>query len=244
MADPVVNELGQSIGAEVAGWSPRPAPPDTPMTGCRVRVVRLDADRHTADLHAPNLADEPGTWTYLPYGPFADALDYAAWVRASAASRDPLFHAIVDLETGRATGVAALMRIDQGNGVIEVGHIKFGAALARSSKATEALFLLMRRAFDELGYRRLEWKCDALNVPSRRAADRFGFTFEGIFRQAAIVRGRNRDTAWYAIVDREWPALRGAFERWLDPANFAADGQQRTRLADLIADARRTAARR
>jgi RimJ/RimL family protein N-acetyltransferase len=147
---------------------------------------------------------------------------------------DPLFHAVVDLATGRALGVAAYLRIEPAIGVLEIGHIAWSPSLQRTPAATEAMWLMMRRVFEELGYRRYEWKCDALNAPSRRAAERLGFTFEGIFRQATITKGRNRDTAWYSIIDKEWPALDRAFGRWLAPANFSPDGWQRERLGDLV----------
>ena len=148
-------------------------------------------------------------------------------------SEDPLFHAIVDAETGKAVGIAGYLRIDPGNGVIEVGHLHYSPRLQQTRAATEAMYLLMRRAFDELGYRRYEWKCDSLNAPSRAAALRLGFTFEGIFRKAIVYKGRSRDTAWFSIVDDEWPQVKAGFERWLDPANFDAAGRQRARLAEL-----------
>jgi RimJ/RimL family protein N-acetyltransferase len=165
-------------------------------------------------------------WTYMGYGPFAQAQDYTAWAEAAARGEDPLFHAIVDRRSDRAVGVTAYLRIEPAVGVLEVGHIAYAPALQRTAAATEAMYLLLRRAFDELGYRRYEWKCDALNAPSRAAALRLGFRFEGIFRQATVYKGRNRDTAWYSIIDREWPARRAAFEAWLDPLNFTADGRQ------------------
>jgi RimJ/RimL family protein N-acetyltransferase len=170
-------------------------------------------------------------WTYMGYGPFARLDTYTAWAESAAASEDPLFHAIVDQATGKAVGVAAYLRVEPGVGVIEVGHIAYSPILQRTPAATEAMYLLMRRVFDELGYRRYEWKCDALNAASRGAAERLGFTFEGIFRQATLYKGRNRDTAWYSVIDREWPQLKAAFEAWLDPSNFDGVGRQRTRLA-------------
>jgi RimJ/RimL family protein N-acetyltransferase len=159
-------------------------------------------------------------------------------VKAVCLGDDPLFFAIVDAKTGRAVGLASYLRIDPRVGSIEVGHLRFSSLLQRTPAATEAMALMMRRAF-ELGYRRYEWKCDALNAPSRAAAERLGFEFEGIFRQARLNKGRNRDTAWFSILDREWPALRPAFERWLDPANFDANGKQRARLSELTAAAQR-----
>jgi RimJ/RimL family protein N-acetyltransferase len=227
------------ISRTVPNWKPRPRPSREPMTGRLCRVEPLDPARHAVQLFSANAADATGAnWTYLAYGPFDRYDDYAQWMTHACASDDPFFHAIVERDSGRAVGVASLMRIDQANGVIEIGHINFSPLLQRSSAATEAIYLMMRRVF-ELGYRRFEWKCDALNVPSRAAALRFGFSFEGVFRQHVVVKGRNRDTAWYAMIDNEWPALDAAYRRWLDPANFDADGRQLTRLGDLTAAALR-----
>lgn len=228
------NALGQPIGFPVPDWSPRPRPPRTPLVGRHCRVEPL-APRHAAALHAANCRDRDGAlWTYLPYGPFDSVAAYAAWLETVAGRDDPLFHAIIDLGTDQAVGVASYLRITPEHGTIEVGHINYAPALQRTVAATEAMFLMMARAFDALGYRRYEWKCNALNAASRRAAERLGFRFEGIFRQAIVTKGRNRDTAWYAIVDADWPAIKTAFERWLDPANFDADGRQRTALASLM----------
>jgi RimJ/RimL family protein N-acetyltransferase len=202
------------------------------MIGRTCRVEPLDPARHGADLYAANGEDTEGRmWTYLSVGPFPDLAAYRAWLDEVALLDDPLFHAIVDAESGRAVGLAAYLRIDPANGVIEVGHLQFSPRLQRTVAATEAMYLMMRRAFDELDYRRYEWKCDSLNAPSRAAAERYGFRFEGIFRQAVVYKNRNRDTAWFAILDREWPSVRDAFERWLAPANFDGAGRQRTRLA-------------
>ena len=225
----------QPTGFAVPNWTPRPLPPRTPTEGRFARVEPLDAGRHAADLFAANGADSDGRmWTYMGYGPFGSLADYRAWAEASAKSGDPLFHAIVDLATGRAAGVASYLRIDAAAGVIEVGHIALSPALQRTAAATEAMWLMMRRVFEELSYRRYEWKCDALNAPSRRAAARLGFTYEGIFRQATIYKGRNRDTAWFSVIDREWPAIDAAFRTWLDPSNFDAAGGQKRRLAELM----------
>ncbi len=229
-----LNEWGQPVGEVVADWQARPRPTRFPMIGRFCQLEPIDPDRHGASLHAANAAaPDARSWTYLAYGPFKDLAAYTAWVRQAAASEDPLFHAIILGEI--AVGVASYLRIDPPNGVIEVGHIHLTAALQRRPAATEAMYLMMRRAFDELGYRRYEWKCDALNAPSRAAAERLGFTFEGIFRQAVVTKGRNRDTAWYAIVDRDWPAIRAALEAWLDPGNFDADGRQRRSLRSFSA---------
>ncbi len=234
-----INEHSQPIGDVQIHWIARPRPSRDPMMGRTCRLEALDADLHAADLYAANSLDNSGAnWTYLAIGPFADYAGFLAWVRSASLSEDPLFFAILDAQSGKAAGVAAHMRIDPANGVIEVGSINLSPLLQRTRAATEAMFLMMRRAFDELGYRRYEWKCDALNAPSRAAALRLGFSYEGLFRQALIYKGRNRDTAWFSIIDGEWPALRAAFERWLDPDNFDADGKQRVALASLIAAAR------
>jgi RimJ/RimL family protein N-acetyltransferase len=230
-----MNALGQPIGFAVDGWAPPPRPPREPMHGRYCRVEPLDMARHAADLYASNRsAADPRDWTYLAYGPFESMEEYQAWMQRVCLGDDPLFHAIIDGATDKAVGVASYLRIDPASGSIEVGHINFSPLLQRRPAATEAMYLMMQRAF-ELGYRRYEWKCDALNARSRAAAQRYGLSFEGIFRQATVYKGRNRDTAWYAAIDQEWPALQAAFLQWLDPANFDQSGQQRVRLADLTA---------
>jgi RimJ/RimL family protein N-acetyltransferase len=231
---PRLNELGQPVGEALPGWTPRPVPPRTPMEGRFARLEPLDPARHADALFAANAEDRDGrNWTYLGVGPFAGPEAYRQWAELAARSADPLFHAIVDRAGGQAVGVATFMRIDPPNGVIEVGNINYSPLLQRRPAATEAMYLMMRRAFDELGYRRYEWKCDSLNAPSRAAAERLGFTYEGLFRQAVVYKGRSRDTAWYSIVDKEWPALRSRFERWLDPGNFDAAGRQKRRLGEI-----------
>jgi RimJ/RimL family protein N-acetyltransferase len=205
------NALGQPIGFPVENWRGCPPPPRAALEGRTCRVEPLDPERHAAALHHANLADaENRIWTYLPYGPFATLADYRAWMTANCLGDDPLFHAVIDMADGTASGVASYLRIDPPVGVIEVGHINFAPRLQNTTAATEAMYLMMRRVFDELGYRRYEWKCDALNAASRRAAERLGFRFEGVFRQATLYKGRNRDTAWYAVVDKDWPILRDA----------------------------------
>jgi RimJ/RimL family protein N-acetyltransferase len=171
-------------------------------------------------------------WTYLPYGPFETIESYQHWLADSAKTNDPLFYAIVEGSSGKAAGLASYLRIAPASGSIEVGHLSYSPSLQRTAAATEAMFLMMKRVF-ELGYRRYEWKCDALNAKSRAAAQRLGFSFEGVFRQATVYRGRNRDTAWYAAIDREWPALEMAFSQWLNPSNFDQRGAQRAQLAEL-----------
>jgi RimJ/RimL family protein N-acetyltransferase len=228
------NQLGQPIGFPLPGWSARPRPPRTAMEGRLCRIEPIDVERHAADLHAANLEDKEGrNWTYLAYGPIARLEDYRDWMRKTCLGDDPLFQAVIDLASGRAVGVASYLRIDPAPGVIEVGHINYAPPLQGTTAATEAMFLMMQRVFDELGYRRYEWKCDALNAPSRAAALRLGFQFEGIFRQATVYKSRNRDTAWYAIVDRDWPALKARYRRWLDSENFDSAGRQRRKLSEI-----------
>jgi len=207
-------------------------PGDVTLAGHYGSVEKLDPLRHGADLWSA-VKDDPQMWDYLPYGPFGSAKAFEDWLIGRAAVDDPYAYAILDPE-GRALGVASLMSIRPDIGVIEVGHVAYAPALQRTRLGTEAQYLLAAYAFDTLHYRRYEWKCDALNTPSRRAAERFGFTFEGIFRQHMIVKGRNRDTAWYSMIDTEWPARKPAFERWLSPDNFDAQGKQKQRLTDLI----------
>lgn len=230
---PDQNELGQPIGFAIPDWKPPQPPARTPMEGRFCRLEPLDANAHAEALHAANILNTDGSlWTYMAYGPFATLAEYKKWVEASARGNDPLFFAIVDLESGKPVGVASYLRIDPANGCIEVGHLAYSPLLQRTPAATEAMFLMMDQAF-KLGYRRYEWKCNALNAPSRAAAQRLGFSYEGIFRQATMVKGRNRDTAWYSIIGGEWPALKQAFETWLAPANFDAQGMQRTKLSAL-----------
>lgn len=229
------NPLGQPIGFPLPDWKPPPRPPREPMTGRYCRVEPIDPDRHAAELHEANGRDPSGrAWTYLFAGPFDSFDAYLNWMKSSCLGDDPLFHAIVDAKTGKAVGVAAYMRIDPKAGSIEVGNINYSPLLQHKPAATEAMYLMMKRAF-ELGYRRYEWKCDSLNAPSRAAAQRLGFSYEGIFRQATIYKGRNRDTAWYATIDSEWPELDAAFTRWLAPDNFDEQGRQRLRLSALTA---------
>ncbi|WP_237155043.1 GNAT family N-acetyltransferase [Oryzibacter oryziterrae] len=224
------DQNGNPVGPIVENWTPRPRPPRTPMIGRTCDVVPLTI-AHAADLHAANITDLTGNmWAYLTSGPYASLADYEKWVAASEASEDPLFHAVIDKATGKAVGSCSYLRIDPPGGVIEVGWIAWSPLLQKTVMATEAMYLMMRRVFDELGYRRYEWKCNALNAPSMRAAERFGFTYEGTFRQAAINRGRNRDTAWFSILDSEWPDRKARFERWLDPANFDEKGRQKVKL--------------
>ena len=229
------NLYGQPVGADLTGWTPRPRPSRTVLEGHYCRLEPLDPDRHAAELYAANgEASDDRFWTYLPQGPFPSFEAYEAWLRQVHAGQDPHFYAIRGIEDGLAVGIASYLRIDPAVGSIEVGHINFSPRLQKTPAATEALYLLMANAFETLGYRRYEWKCDSLNAPSRAAALRLGFTFEGIFRQATIYKGRSRDTAWFSIIDSEWPALKRAYLAWLAPENFDEAGQQRRRLGDLI----------
>ncbi len=224
---------GQSIGFAVPDWVAPNPPSRVPMVGRTCRLEVLDPERHAADLYDANVQDRDNRiWIYLPYGPFESFDEYRNWADQVSGASDPLFHAIVDGSTDKAVGVASYLRITPASGSIEVGHINYSPLLQRTPAATEAMYLMMKRAF-ETGYRRYEWKCDALNARSRVAAQRLGLSYEGIFRQATIYKGRNRDTAWYAAIDSEWPPLERAFTRWLDPSNFDAEGRQRERLADL-----------
>jgi RimJ/RimL family protein N-acetyltransferase len=224
-----LNHLNQPIGEALPDWRTRPRPSREPMLGSYCRLEALDPAGHAEALFAA-YSDERG-WTYLPYGPFADLTEFEAWLKAYFLNDDPLFFSVIEARSDKPLGLASYLRIEPKVGVIEIGHIHLAPTLQKSTAATEAIYLLMRRAFDELGYRRLEWKCDALNEPSRKAALRLGFIFEGIFRQATIYKGRNRDTAWYSITDKEWPEIKFRFEAWLNPANFTPDGQQINRLA-------------
>lgn len=225
------NPWGQPLGAAVPGWTPPPHPVPSTMQGRFCRLDPLGLKRHAADLYAAYALDADGrNWTYLPYGPFDTLARFNAWMSQTCGEADPLFYAIVDPVTDKAVGVASYLRIDPRNGSIEVGHLNFSPRLQRTPAATEAMYLMMKHAF-ELGYRRYEWKCNALNAPSRTTAQRLGFSFEGVFRQAAVIKGRSRDTAWYAAIDSEWPELEKAFLHWLDASNFDPDGRQRTPLS-------------
>ena len=223
--------VDDKLGEPVLNWSVPPRPTGQPMEGRYARLDRLHPDAHSASLHRAFSADDR-MWTYMPYGPFGSSSGYHRWVRQEGIKDDPFFFAITDLARGETCGVASFLRITPQAGSIEVGHIAMAPSLQKTRAATEAIYLMMEWAFTN-GYRRFEWKCNALNAGSRRAASRFGFSYEGIFRQAAVIKGRNRDTAWFACIDSEWPALREAYSTWLSPANFDETGQQRERLSDL-----------
>jgi RimJ/RimL family protein N-acetyltransferase len=232
--EPRRNQFGQEIGWPLPGWTAAKRPPLTRMEGRLAIVEPLEVERHAADLFEANFDDREGrNFTYYPYGPFATLDEYRDWVNSVSGETNRLFHAIIDKATSKAVGVASYSNITPAMGVIEIAGLNFSPRLQRKPAATEAHYLLMRRAFDELGYRRYEWKCDSWNLPSRAAALRLGFTYEGLFRQAIVVKGRNRDTMYFSIIDSEWLRLRQAFERWLDLSNFDADGRQRASLASF-----------
>ena len=221
---------------EALDWQPVRHPLRAVLSGTTVQLEPVDPQGHAQALfsasHGPDADSQ--LWAYLSVGPFGDRAEFTAWLAICAASDDPLFFTVVDRATGRPSGMVSYLRITPVHGVIEIGNIWFGPALQRTRQATEAIFLLARQAFDDLGYRRLEWKCNALNATSRRAAERFGFAFEGVFRKHQTVKGRNHDTTWYAITDDDWPAIRQGFEEWLAPANFDSAGLQRRSLAELM----------
>ena len=230
------NRFGQPIGAAVPGWTPRPRPMRQVLFGRYCRLEPVSVERHAAELFASyaESADERD-WTYLFAERPATRAQLEAYLQALARSEDPLYFTVIDTATGVAVGTAALLRIEPAHGVIEVGAIAFSPRMQRTRLSSEAIFLLMQLVFDGLGYRRLEWKCDSLNAPSRAAAERYGFSFEGIFRRAIVYKGRNRDTAWYALIAEEWPAVRRALEAWLQPSNFTAEGRQRRALGEIRA---------
>jgi RimJ/RimL family protein N-acetyltransferase len=227
-------DLTATLG-EPLDWTPAARLDGTPLRGAHVLLRLIDPDADAKPLfevsHPP--VGDPAIWTYLFDGPYENVPAFAATLREAAALEDPLRYTIVRSPGERPQGMASYMRIAPEHGVIEIGNIWFGTPLQRTAAATEAIYLLARHAFDDLGYRRLEWKCNALNAPSRRAAERFGFRFEGVFERHMVVKGRNRDTAWYAITDQRWPGIRGTFEEWLAPANFDADGRQQRSLGAL-----------
>ena len=230
-----LNHLGQSLGTIVEDWSPPPIPNRECVEGAYCRLEPLEPDRHAEDLFAAYALDAEGkNWTYLPYGPFESKETFRAWMEQNCATTDPIFFAVIDRETSKAVGIVSYLRINPTSGSIEVGHLNYSPLLQRTPAATEAMYLMMARAF-ELGYRRYEWKCHSMNAPSRAAAQRLGLSFEGVFRQATVVKGRSRDTAWYAAIDQEWPAINEAFKRWLDQSNFNEQGQQRSRLSEATA---------
>ncbi|MBN9250211.1 MAG: GNAT family N-acetyltransferase [Mesorhizobium sp.] len=222
------------MSEDLNNWQPRPRPERKVLEGRYVRLEPLDAAKHGDGLFdASTVVDADGRFAWLFENPPQTRAEFQTWLEKVAASQDPLYFAVIDIATGKVAGRQTLMRIEPNHGVIEIGSIYWGPLISRKPAATEAQFLFTEYVFDELGYRRYEWKCHNDNAPSKRAAERFGFKFEGIFRQHMVAKGANRDTAWYSIIDKEWPALKKAYEGWLDPSNFDRDGAQKKRLEDF-----------
>lgn len=219
---------------DLKNWQPRSRPARVVLEGRYVRLEPLNPDLHGDGLFAASsVPDAGGRFAWLPETPPQSRAEFQSWLDKAAASEDPLYFVVVDKASGEVVGRQTFLRIDPVHGVIEIGHVYWGPKMARTRGATEAQFLFAQYVLGDLGYRRYEWKCNDRNAPSKRAAERFGFQFEGIFRQHMIVKGENRDTAWYAMIDKEWPALARAYNAWLDPANFDADGNQKRRLEEL-----------
>ena len=225
------NRFDQAIGDEVIGWQEKQLPSCELLSGRFCRLERLSPKRHAQDLFA-TLCDRQldDNWTYLPYGPFSAYDPFYQWLNTSALLSDPLFFSVIDETTNQAVGLVSYLRVDPKVGVAEVGHIHFSSIIQRTAIASESMYLMMQYVFDELGYRRYEWKCDSLNAPSKKAALRLGFEYEGVFKQATIYKNRNRDTAWYAIIDKHWPVIKQAFQLWLDADNFDDEGRQKSQL--------------
>lgn len=226
----------RALGAVVRNWTAPPWPGVAALQGQYVRLEPLSPDRHAKALFDAYKGHD-ALWDYMAYGPFVTFENYREWMARTVAQADSVFFAVRTLETGQVGGVTSFLRIKPAAGSIEVGHINYAPILQQTRAATEAMALMMGWVFDA-GYRRYEWKCDALNMASRRAAQRLGFSYEGVFRQAVVVKRRNRDTAWFAVIDSDWPALRAAFQQWLDPSNFDDNGRQIIALGDLTASAR------
>lgn len=232
MAKKAEKRIERPVGPAVDPLPPGSKPDLRPLHGRFVLLEPVSVAKHARALYDSFTGNDPEAhvWTYLGYGPWDSFEQFENWLKEREASRDPWFYACIRRDTGKAAGMGSFMRCDAANGVIEIGHIWFSPGLQKTREATEAIFLMIRHCFDDLGVRRLEWKCDSLNAPSRAAAERFGFSFEGIFRQHFIVKGRNRDTAWYAMLDKDWHRVRAAFEAWLKPENFDPQGQQKAKL--------------
>lgn len=229
-----INEFGQPVGFVVENWQPVEMPAKIALQGEHCVLEPLDIEKHSAKLFDILLIDNQGElWTYLPYGPFKQLNEFQDWIKTTSAEKDILLYAVIDIKTQLPIGITGYLRINPTHGVIEVGHLHYSSLLKKTPIATEAMYLMMRYAFNTLGYRRYEWKCHSLNTPSRNAALRLGFQFEGIFRQCNVFKNRNRDTAWFSILNTEWPTLEQKFQRWLSPSNFDQDGKQRLRLQEI-----------
>jgi RimJ/RimL family protein N-acetyltransferase len=227
--------MSQPLGEKV-DWTPARRPAPESLLGSHVLARPFSPEADAGPLYAASHPPEGelASWTYLPDGPYESVAHLRQTLEWAATAEDPVYFALAPLPHERPLGMVAYLNITPQFGSIEIGHVLFGMGLKRTTAATEAIYLLLRNAFDELGYRRVEWKCNALNAPSRKAAERFGFTFEGVFRKHQVVKGRNRDTAWYAITDDRWPAIRTGFQGWLAPENFEEQGRQRHSLGELI----------
>ena len=225
------NSLGQPIGVDIDNWQPCQPPSHKTMIGHFCRLESLDVSRHAQGLFEAFAEDSnQHNWTYLPYGPFEDLPCFIEWLNAYSTSNDPLFYVVINQNNDEIVGMVSYLRITPEVGTIEVGHIHFSPKMQQTPMATETMYLMMARVFDELSYRRYEWKCDTLNAPSKKAAERFGFRFEGLWRQATMYKGRNRDTSWYAIIDTDWPRIKKAYQTWLNPNNFDENGKQKSKL--------------
>lgn len=234
-----LNEFQQPIGRDLTEWTPAKQPEKMTLTGQFCRLERLDVEQHVEELYdAFQDSADARNWTYLPYGPFSSCVEYREFLMSMEGLNDPFHYTVIDQSTNKAVGTVSLMRIDTANGVIEIGHVVYSPRMQRTPLSTEVMALLQNYVFEELGYRRLEWKCDSLNKPSRDAAERFGFTFEGVFRQLQVTQGRNRDTAWYSLLDSEYVVIKSAYKAWLSPDNFDESGQQLNKLDDLITELR------
>jgi RimJ/RimL family protein N-acetyltransferase len=227
------NEFNQLVGHSMQNWKAAKMPENKSLFGCFCTLEPMDINKHAIHLFESLQKDNDGqSWTYLPYGPIETAEEFIAWIKKTNDGLDTQLYAIIDIHTNLPIGVCGYLRMTPAHGVIEIGHLHFSTFLKQKPAATEAMYLMMQYAFDHLGYRRYEWKCDSLNIPSRKAAERFGFSFEGIFRQHNVFKNRNRDTAWYSIIDGEWPTIKERFQRWLDKNNFDAQGKQIKRLQE------------
>lgn len=228
------NQFGQIIGNRVDNWIPCQKPPQKVIQGTYCILEPLEINKHSSKLFDSLAIDNKGeSWTYLPYGPFNTLNEFQEWLNTTMADINTLFYAILNVKTHQPIGISGYLRINSEHGVIEIGHLHFSKLLKRTPLATEAIYLMLQLIFDELGYRRCEWKCNALNEPSRMAAERFGFKFEGIFRQHYVFKNHNRDTAWFSILDSEWPIIKEKFQKWLAPSNFDATGKQILKLSEL-----------
>lgn len=227
------NRFNQEIGQPLNDWQAAKMPYKKFLIGKHCVLEPLNIETHSEKLFEILHQNTGESWTYLPYGPFQNLQEFEEWICKSLSEKDSFFYAILDKETNQPVGICAYLRINPEHGSIEIGHLNFSHLLQRKPAATEAMYLMMKQAFDDLGYRRYEWKCNSLNEPSWRAAERLGFKFEGIFRQHLVVKNQNRDTAWFSIIDSEWPILKNKFERWLADCNFDAKGKQLVKLLDI-----------